>query len=127
MNLWKGAIMSVIQLKKIMKQKKIGNKALAEASGIPIGTLNKIIYGETTNPSLDTMKALSIALDCTLDDLLNDNFEQGHYIDHEIADIAQELYDRPELKTLFSTTRKVSKEDMEVISKLIDKFADDKE
>ena len=57
-----------------MRAKGIGNKALSEKASIPIGTLNKIIYGETTNPSLETLTALAQALECTLDDLIDDNF-----------------------------------------------------
>lgn len=72
--------MASINLKRIMKQKNIGNKALAEKSSIPIGTLNKIIYGETTNPSLDTLAALAQALDCTLDDLLADTVGESEQL-----------------------------------------------
>ena len=64
--------MTTINLKRLMKERGIGNKALSEKASIPIGTLNKIIYGETTNPSLDTLTALSKALNCTLDELLTD-------------------------------------------------------
>jgi transcriptional regulator with XRE-family HTH domain len=55
-------------IKSIMRKNKIGNKELAEKSGVPIGTLNKILYGDTKNPSLDTMRAIAHALGCTLDD-----------------------------------------------------------
>lgn len=58
----------IIRLK--MKEKNIGNKALSEKTGIALGTLNKIIYGESTNPTLSNVKAIARALDCTLDDLI---------------------------------------------------------
>ena len=64
--------MVTTNIRRLMKEKGIGNKALSEASNIPIGTLNKIIYGETTNPSLGTLTALSRALECTLDELIDD-------------------------------------------------------
>lgn len=51
--------MGVKNLKKIMEMRNIGNKELSEASGIPIGTLNKIIYGETKSPTLDNMQAIA--------------------------------------------------------------------
>lgn len=38
----------------------------------------------------------------------------GYYLDNETAEIAQELKDRPELKMLFSTSRKATKEDIEM-------------
>ena len=41
-----------ILIRERMKAKGIGNKTLAELSGIPLGTFNKIIYGETSNPTI---------------------------------------------------------------------------
>ena len=67
--------MGVKNLRKIMKAKNIGNKELSEASGIPIGTLNKIIYGETKSPTLDNMQAIAEALGCTLDDFVTSDYD----------------------------------------------------
>ena len=41
---------------------------LVELSGVPKGTLNKIIGGTTKAPTLDTMKAIAKALGKTLAD-----------------------------------------------------------
>jgi len=72
--------MGVKNLKLIMKKRHMGNKELAEASGIPIGTLNKIIYGETKSPTLDNMQAIAKALDCTLDDFVaEDSYRINQY------------------------------------------------
>lgn len=62
-----------LKIKQIMKLKKIGNRALAERSGLPLGTLNKIIYGDTKSPTLDNMQAIAKALGCTLDDFVDDS------------------------------------------------------
>lgn len=64
-----------IRIKQIMRSKHIGNKTLAELSGLPLGTLNKIIYGDTKSPTLDNMQAIAKALGCTLDDFVEDPFE----------------------------------------------------
>lgn len=58
------------KIKDIMKAKGIGNKELSQKSGIPIGTLNKIIYGNTINPTLGNMQALAEALNCKIDDFI---------------------------------------------------------
>ena len=42
--------------------------ALAEKSGIPKGTLDKILSGVTKDPKLETLKAIARVLGCTLDD-----------------------------------------------------------
>lgn len=55
------------------------------------------------------------------DELADDT--PGHFLDPEAAELAQEMYDRPELKTLFSTTRNVSREDLEVVQQIVDRIA----
>lgn len=50
------------------KEKGLTNAQLAAISGVPISTIEKISAGQTTNPKLDTVKALARALDKTLDD-----------------------------------------------------------
>lgn len=47
----------------------------------------------------------------------------AYYLDPEAAEIAQELYDRPELKVLFRTSQKVSPEDLKVVQAMVDKLA----
>lgn len=41
---------------------------LAEKSGVPKGTLNKIINGYTRDPQIETVKSIARALNCTLED-----------------------------------------------------------
>ena len=45
------------------------NEELARASGVPKATIDKITAGRTTNPNLETAKALVYAMGKTLDDL----------------------------------------------------------
>lgn len=49
---------------------------LVEKSGVPKGTINKIISGDTKGPSLPTMKALAKALGKTLNDFAEDENTQ---------------------------------------------------
>lgn len=49
---------------------------LVEKSGVPKGTINKIISGDTKGPSLPTMKALAKALGKTLNDFAEDEDAQ---------------------------------------------------
>ena len=42
---------------------------LVEKSGIPKGTLTKVLTGVSPNPSLETVKAIAYALGLTLNDL----------------------------------------------------------
>lgn len=55
----------ILELK---KEKKLTTEELSTLSGVPIGTLNKILSGTTKDPKLETLKALARVLGCTLDD-----------------------------------------------------------
>ena len=52
------------------KRKQVGLTIdeLAAKSGVPKGTLNKIINGYTRDPQIETVKSIARALDCTLED-----------------------------------------------------------
>lgn len=46
---------------------------LEKKSGVPVDTINNIIYGRTANPSIDALGKIAIALDTTLDYLVFGN------------------------------------------------------
>ena len=51
-------------------KKKLGmtTEELSEKSGVPLGTLNKILSGATKDPKLETLKAIAHVLGLSLDD-----------------------------------------------------------
>lgn len=61
-----------LAIKRRMKDKKIGNKDLSEMTGISLSTLNNIIYGVTKDPSVNVIMQIAKALDCSLDELVED-------------------------------------------------------
>lgn len=44
-------------------------KQIADESGVPLGTLNKLFAGQTKDPKLETIRSVVHALGFTLDDL----------------------------------------------------------
>jgi transcriptional regulator with XRE-family HTH domain len=56
-------------INELRKARGLTVEGLAEASGVPLSTVKKICAGITTNPNLETVKALARALDCKLDDI----------------------------------------------------------
>ena len=50
------------RVKQVKKDKGITNEALSEASGIPLGTLGKLLSGFTEEPKLSTAVAIAEAL-----------------------------------------------------------------
>lgn len=56
-------------------KKKLGmtTEELSDRSGVPIGTLNKILSGVTRDPKLETLKAIARVLGLSLDDFDDSN------------------------------------------------------
>jgi DNA-binding Xre family transcriptional regulator len=119
--------MSALKLKEIMNDRGIGNKELAEQSGVPLGTLNKILYGDTPNPGLETMRALAAVLDCTLDDFIERPGRSSYVgsLDQETLDYLDELKNTPGMRTLFSAAKGVPKEDLELVAEMIKRMKKD--
>lgn len=61
--------MNIDYLKARKKSLGLTTDDVAERSGIPVGTLNKIFAGQTENPKLETVKLLCDALDISLSEL----------------------------------------------------------
>lgn len=59
----------LLNIKKIKKEKNLTNEALAEMSGISIGTLNKLLSGASADPKFSTLCALSQALGVSIDEM----------------------------------------------------------
>lgn len=70
--------MPLNKINKLRKEKGLTLKELAVKSDVPLSTLKKISAGTTTNPKLDTIKALTKALNCTLEDLVPSDVKTIH-------------------------------------------------
>lgn len=108
-------------LKNLRNKKEISQVELAKDLGLSAGTIGMYESGKR-KPSFEALESIADYFNVSIDYLVGKESGSTYYLDPEVAGIAQELYDRPELKTLFDTTRKVSKEDIEMVSNLIMKF-----
>lgn len=50
------------------------------------------------------------------------DFEQSYYVNADAREMAQFMFENPEYKALFDASRKVSKEDIETVKAILDKF-----
>lgn len=57
----------IARIKKIKSERKITNDKLSDLTGIPLGTLSKILAGISDSPKLSNMVLIADALGCTLD------------------------------------------------------------
>ncbi len=69
------------RIKKIKSEKKITNEKLSELTGIPLGTLSKIMAGISDSPKLSNMVLIAEALECSLDYIVSGTPEnKNNYI-----------------------------------------------
>jgi len=63
----------VEKIKRIKHTKKITNEDLATRSGIPLGTVNKLLSGNVAEPKLSTILSICAVLECKLSELINES------------------------------------------------------
>lgn len=73
--------MGIEYIKVAKKKKGLTNDELSKKSGVPLGTLNKILSGHTPDPQFETVKAICKALEISLAEL--DDYETNDV--HTIA------------------------------------------
>lgn len=100
---------------------------MCEALGIKYTTLTDWIKGNTY-PRIDSIEMMANYFGIEKSDLVEqrdrtlDSDSQGYYFDDEAAQMAQELFERKELRVLFDASRNVSKEDIEDVAALLEKL-----
>lgn len=77
-------------------------------------------------PDLNTMRMLADLLDTTIDHLLGRETEM-YQADEDLDEILEALHKRPEMKTLFSISKKATREDIETAMKIIEALKEDSE
>ena len=58
------------QLKLLKEKRHLTNQQLADLSGVPIGTVNRILSGQTDNPSFQAVCDMVMAMDGSLDEMV---------------------------------------------------------
>ncbi len=101
---------------------------ICDALGIKYTTLSDWVKGKSY-PRIDKIELMANYFGISKSDLVEDHSKdeqsQGYYLDPETADFAQELKDRPELKILFSASRKATKEDIEMTIDILNRLTGD--
>lgn len=62
----------IVTLAAMRKRRGLNQRELADKSGVPQPMISMIERGVVPNPRVDTMYKLSVALKCTVDDLVAD-------------------------------------------------------
>ena len=98
------------RIKQLKSEKKITNDQLSEMTGIPLGTLSKILAGISDSPKLSNIVAICAALECSVDYILTgipENTNNYTLTDREM--------------TMIENYRKLDSHSRELVSMIISK------
>ena len=110
------------RLKELRKRKGLSQVALAERLGMSKSTIGMYETGDI-KPSIEALNALADFFNVNISYLMGEEPGSTYYLDPEVAEMAQELYERPEMRVLFDASRKASKEDIEQVAAILEKLS----
>ena len=97
---------------------------LADKTGMSKSTLQRYESGAIRSIPLDRLEDLANALQMDPAFLVGfPSAEENYYLDPEAAQLAQELFERPEMRVLFDASRNATKEDIEQVASLLEKLS----
>lgn len=100
--------------------KGLTQEQLGDIVGLQKSAIAKYENGKTENMKRSVIQLMADALGVSPSYLMGFEDDAPYYIDSEAAEYAKEIANREDLKILFDATRDVSKEDLEVIIRMIE-------
>ncbi len=116
------------KLKNARKSKGLTQDDVAKALKIKNTTISNWETG-VSRPDVDMLSALCSLYGVFPNDMLEwdcdfmSSSDKTYYLNPEAAEMAQELYERPEMRVLFDASRKATKEDIEQVADILKKLS----
>lgn len=101
----------------LLKERNVRSADVARATGISTSSLTDWKKGRATLKA-DKIQKIADYFNVPISYFYGGE-EPRYYIDEETAQIAQDIHDDPELRAMFSTDRKVRKEQLEQVKQIL--------
>lgn len=111
------------RLKELRTKRGYSQADLAKALHVSKSTVSMIEAG-ARKPSVEVLEMIADFFNVDIDYLLGKEIGSTYYLDPEVAELAKELYERPEMRVLFDASRNASKEDIETVASILEKMSD---
>lgn len=103
---------------------------VAKIMGVSPSTIYRYESKNIVNMGIDKLQPIANALQTTASYLMGltdsplpiKGNNDSYYLEPEVAQLAQSIYDRPEMKVLFDATKDVSKEDLDFIINMLERM-----
>lgn len=110
------------RLKELRKAKGLSQATLAERLGMSKSTIGAYETGDI-KPSVEAIEALAEFFNVNKGYLMGEEDYGLYYMDPVVAEMAKELYERPDLRVLFDASRKATTEDVKMVVDLLDRLS----
>ena len=110
------------RLKELRKKRGYSQVVLAEKLGLSKSTIGAYETGDI-KPSVEALELIADFFNVNMSYLMGEEDRSMYYLDPEVAEMAQELFTRPEMRIMFDASRKLSKEDIEIVTALVEKMS----
>lgn len=110
------------RIEELRKSRGISQGALEKELGFSNGSISK---WKKSDPTPDRLKKLADYFDVSVEYLMTGeepNTDLPYYINEDAREMAQFMFENPEYKVLFDASRKISKDDIETVKAIMDKF-----
>ena len=104
-------------LESLLKKHKVSIYKLAKDTGLQPSMFSRWKAGDYT-PKLDKLQRIADYFSVSVDYLTTG--KETYYISDDVTEIAQAVFNRPELKVLFDACKKASKEDVQQAISMLD-------
>lgn len=105
-------------LEKLLKERGLTRADITRATGIQSSSLSDWKKGKN-QPKRENVKKIADFLGVTVDYLETGEETTGYYLNEETAKKAQELFENPSMRMLFSAARDASPEDLELAAQML--------
>ena len=105
----------------LLDEKNVTANKVAVATGVDRSTFTHWKNGRYT-PKIETLEKIADYFGVPVSYFYGEEEKPTYYLDNETAEMAQAIHDDPNLRAMFKATRKLSKEDIETFTKLIEGF-----
>ena len=111
----------MLRLKELREQKGITQAELSKDLKISPSTIG-MYEQERREPGNDTLKLIADYFNVSIDYLLGNDSVSGYYRDAEVAAIANEMKDNPDMRILFDASKDLSKEDLKFVVEMVNRM-----
>lgn len=107
-------------LKRLIDEKKCTQKEIGDALGVSDSIVNQWVRGVKI-PRMKNIDKLCAFFMCSRSDLIEEQQEEAthYYHDIEVAQMANELKDNPDMRILFNASKNLSKKDLEAVITIV--------